>query len=187
VYTGFGTNSITSGDNPLGTGPSAITFNGASFSDVQPGEVFNVGTLSFHNGISNATTFIFGGILTLNISGTSVPVDPLTTKFYLLATAGDPNLPPPTPEENADLIQLNFLPGSGLYAFEEQTVTANLFGSIVGDPQLNITGIELAPGQEGNGFIGPAVSTPDTGTTLLLFASALMVIVSARYKLLARS
>ena len=58
--------------------------------------------------------------------------------------------------------------------FEDSTASAELFGKIVGDPQLVLTGIELNPDQSSNGFIGHGVgSVPDSGGTLALVGIAL--------------
>ena len=53
-------------------------------------------------------------------------------------------------------------------------MTADLYGSIVGDPTLTISSVALAPGQTatGNGFIGEgrqmATSVPETSTWAML-------------------
>ncbi len=181
VYTGFGINSITEGDDPIGTGPTSVTFNGASFSNVSPGQSFNLGTLTLHNGTSFDFTLIFGGTLTLSVDVPGVTISSAVSTFDLVATT-NANV---SAAQDADFIRLAILSPSTLNAYEGQTVTADVFGQIVGDPQLGITGIELAPGQSGNGFIGTGRPVPDTGTTLFLLGSCVGVMVLVRRKLLA--
>jgi hypothetical protein len=93
------------------------------------------------------------------------------------------------PVADADSIKLDgFSTANPIFynVFEGATATADIFGRIVGDPQLQFIEIRLAPGQEGNGFLSQGISgVPDSGATLMLFGGALAVLLVARRKLLA--
>jgi hypothetical protein len=165
LFTGFGTNAITWGD----VSPSTLTFNGNSFASVQPGQTFELGTVTYRNGGSTGGTIIFGGTLTLTASTAQGPIDPGVAHVGMLATQNGSG----SAKADADFLTFDVFPVT-FNVLEGKTATAELFGKIVGDPQLQITGIELAPGQEGNGFIGHGQPTvPDTGSTIMLLGGVL--------------
>jgi hypothetical protein len=176
VFTGFGTNAISWG-SPTNSN-STLTFTGKSFSGVAPGQVFDLGTITYRNGNSFRETLIFGATLTLTANLTQGgSVDPSVSSVDFLSTANHllPNgQPDPTFKlQDADFLSFSAFPQT-FNVFENSTASAELFGMIVGDPQLVLTGIELNPDQSNNGFIGHGVpSTPDSGDTLALAGIAL--------------
>jgi hypothetical protein len=168
-FTGFLTSSITWGSD-VGFGPNMLSFTGATFSNVVPGQIFELGTITYHN--SSTANDLFGATLTLSLAN----VDPAVSHLTF------------TPTENtgvsekvdADFIAFDVFPVT-FNVFEQATASAILFGKIVGDPQLEFTSIELAPGQGDNGFIGHGQpSVPDTGTTIILLLSAVSGLGIAR-------
>ena len=172
VYTGIGTNSITWGQD-IGFGVSSITFTGKSFSGVAPGQEFDLGTISFTNATNFNDTFIFGATLTLTVNSTvGGSVDPGIAHLGFIATQNGTG----SESADADFVTFDVFPVT-FNVFEGQTATAELFGTIVGDPFLSVTGIQLNPGQENNGFIGHGQpSVPDSSGTLGLMAIALAVL-----------
>jgi hypothetical protein len=66
-------------------------------------------------------------------------------------------------------------------ALEGDTVSFILYGSVVGDPEIRLTDIALAPGQTG-GFVGDGVGTPELGT-FSLFGGGLVITLSSRLRL----
>mgnify|MGYP000269720883 CR=1 FL=1 len=75
---------------------------------------------------------------------------------------------------DADFVEITGLPTTTtLHAYEGSLVSANLYGKIVGDPQIEFTRFELQAGQEGNGFVGDGplqapIPEPATVVTWLL-------------------
>jgi hypothetical protein len=168
VDTGFGTNSITWGD--ASPSSSSLTFTGKSFSGVAPDQVFDLGTITYFNGSSTGPSLIFGAALTLAVNSTmGGSVDPGVAHLGFIATAnGGVN-----ERRDADFITFDVFPLT-FNVFEGHTASAELFGKIVGDPFLTVTGIQLNPGQEDNGFIGQGQpSVPDSAGTLGLMGLAL--------------
>lgn len=167
VDTGFGTNSITWG-NPFPIS-SALTFTGNSFNGVAPGQVFDLGTIAYTNGTSAAQTLIFGATLTLSVDPTAGgPIGPAVSHLGIMTTANGGV----SKFRDADFISFDVFPVT-FNVFEGSTATADLFGTIVGDPALTITGIELDSGQSNNGFIGHGQpSLPDSGDTFVLMGMA---------------
>jgi hypothetical protein len=180
VYSGIGTNSITWGAPSPGFPASILTFTGKSFSGVTPGQVFDLGTVTYFNGTNLNDTFIFGATLTLSVNSTlGGSVDPAVSNLGFIATQNR-QPPPNTLKLDADFITFDVFPVT-FNVFEGATASADLFGKIVGDPMLTITSIELVPGQENNGFIGNGQpSVPDTGSTLGLMGLALLALVLTR-------
>jgi len=173
VYTGFGTNAITWGaPNPI-SGPSSLTFTGHSFSGIAPGQIFDLGTVTYFNGNNFNDGFIFGATLTLAVNSTiGGSVDPSVSTLAFRSTINHPPAQPPaTDAQNADFVRFSAFPLT-FNIFEGHTASAELFGEIVGDPQLVLTGIELSPGQSNNGFVGHGVPglVPESGSTLALMA-----------------
>ena len=178
VFTGFGTNSISWGAPFPNFPPSTLTFTGKSFSGVAPGQVFDLGTITYFNGNSLRQTLIFGGTLTLAVDSIQGgPVDPATSNLRFIATAnhllknGQPD--PKFKLQDADFVTFNVFPQT-FNVFEHSRASADLFGKIVGDPSLTITGIQIVPGQENNGFIGHGSPVPDSGGSFALMGFALM-------------
>lgn len=149
---------------------SSVQFVGASFSNVLPGQVFELGRLSYLNGTSGLTTLIFAATLTLQArSGAVALTDPLAVGVNIVTTANSG-----TPEQNADYLDF----GTGTFGtvqpvsfnvYEGETATAILYGSIVGDPQLKPVTIVMAAGSTG-GFIGNGLPAPvpEPGSPVLL-------------------
>jgi VPDSG-CTERM motif len=178
VFTGFSSNSITWGDN-LGTdAASTLTFTGANFTGVQPGQTFELGTITYFNGTSLSTSLIFGGMLTLTASITPGTIDPAVSHltFTPVTNTGI------NPKLDADFVRFDVFPTT-FNVLEGATASANLFGAIVGDPQLQLTDIQIAPGSEESGFLGHGrPSVPDGGTTFTLLSSALAVLFVSQRK-----
>jgi len=160
VISGVGTNTFNSGagDPPPPPNHTTLQFSGVAFSGIAPDEVFKLGTLSYTNGSSFVDSVAFGVTLTIAVDGSSVAIDPSVAQLTLLATVNggvDPFL-------DADFVTFDVLP-LAFHVFEGATATADLFGSIHGDPHLVISGISLPDGQPG--FLA---SVPEPGTYALV-------------------
>ena len=141
-----------------------VTFTGATFTGIQPDQVFKLGSLTYTNGSAIATTTISGATLTLSVGGALVTIDPAAARMGVIATINYGI----DDREDADLLTFETF-SQTFNVFESRTAVADLFGRIVGDPVLVINGIALAPGQEGNGFIGNGVFlAPEPFTPALL-------------------
>jgi len=158
VGSGIGTSSITWGDNSCATlAPSTVTFTGNSFSDVAPGQVFPLGTLTYFNGTNSPPSLIFG--VTMHLSAGD-GIMPFTGPVAIVSTqnGGIDRV------ADADLLHFgNFEVPSTLGAFESMAVTAVIFGRIVGESQLEITSIALAEGEADHGCVD---EVPLADTTL---------------------
>ena len=151
VAAGAGTSSLTWGDNRAGTlAPTTLTFTGDAFSNVAPGQVFPLGTISYANGADTPTSLIFG--VTIHLSAGD-DITPFTGPVAILSTQnGNANR-----VADADLLSFStFEVPSTLAAFEATEVTATIFGRIVGGPQLEVTSIALAEGQSDHGCVDAA-------------------------------
>jgi hypothetical protein len=165
------------GDNNGGAGqPSTLDFFGATIpSDIN--QNFLLGRLTFGNGTSSLTSLIFGATISFyagsvslqNFLGTDT-ISITTTSNLLQSTAQD-----------SDYINIcgnqSNICGSSIQAVESSQggngLTVDLYGTIVGDPQLFINLVTLAPGQSEttNGFIGdsvPPVPEPSTWAMMIL-------------------
>ena len=173
VYSGFGTNSINWGTGDPVTGNS-LTFNGTTFSNVAPGQEFLLGTLTYFN--ASVLHAIFGATLTLSASPSSLAISPAVAQGTIVATENGGV----SPKQDADYLAFDVFSVT-FNVYEGATATADIFGQIVGDPQLQIDTIQLAPGQGGNGFLGNGrpPSAPDTGSTICLLSLALAALVGA--------
>ena len=133
VVSGVGTNHFTWGVG-YNSPPSSLTFTGEKI-DVEPGEIFSVGTLTFFNGMIYMGTEAETVDLKITISLTTP--SGITKDFtYTLHLINTPNVG--TPEENADKV---FLPAS----FPKETFTVDGIEytlSIIGFGQI-----------DGNGYI----------------------------------
>lgn len=150
--------SVTWGDN-LGSSFLSFTPN-PNFNNVPSNTEALLGTISYGNGTSALNTLIFGLDLTINIPGaTPLPVNiPISTTV----NTGDPAF-------DADFIQIEGLPTlTTLHAYEGQTVMAQLFGKIVGDPEIQLTALTNV---SGGGFIGSGpVPVPEPSSVFGLIA-----------------
>jgi hypothetical protein len=165
IYTGDGTDAITWGDDAWGTPPSGLTFTGASFTDVAPGQEFLMGELTYFNGTSTVGTSIFGGTMTVDVSlddGTLVTPEQLTYEIVSTVNNGDP-------VHDADWVNFYQLDQS-MHVYEDNSMTVDVYGYIAGDPQATAGYLSIAPGQENNGFLrpnAPAVPAPGAALSLL--------------------
>jgi hypothetical protein len=155
---------------------STLDFFGAPI----PGDLsqtFRIGRLTFGNGTSALNSLIFGATISFyansvtaaNFLGTDTIIIN-TTSNLLGSTAQDSDY------LNICGNQSNIC-ASSINAVESSQggtgVTADLFGIIVGDPQLFLTSVLLAPGQsaELNGFIGtdaPLAAVPEPASLGIL-------------------
>jgi hypothetical protein len=181
INSGTGTNDIKWGGLVVGLPPgvnnfSEVTFIGASFTNVTPGQVFELGTLTYSNGTSLVGTSIFGATFTMTANLTSegtISITPFISNLLVVTTTNDG----PTPASNADYLTFPTL-GQSFNVLEGDSAQAILFGEIVGDPSLNLTSISIAPGSEDTGFIA---YTPEPPSWLLLAAGlGLLAIISKR-------
>lgn len=177
VLSGFGSNAISYGD---GSNVNIITFSGVGFTSIAPGQVFELGTLTYHNGTILTGTEIFGATLTLSVSD-NASIDPAVSNLTFVATYNRG-----VPRFDADFIGFDVFPVT-FNVLEGSTATAELFGRIVGDPQLQFTGVRLAADQQGAGFLGHGQpNVPDNGDTALLLTFVLSAFPIMRLRLLRR-
>jgi hypothetical protein len=172
VYTGFGTNSITWGDTTPGLlGPNEISFQGKAFSNIAADTPFDIGTITYLNGVTKTgNTLIFGGTLLLSTGGVadvlSVDIKFLNTGFTKTHSVAAP--------DNADFVTFSDLANTSFNILEQNTATAEVFGMIVGDPQLTLTSIQLI--SDGTtGFIGNGTPNPVPEPASLLLLSVGLV------------
>jgi len=154
---GTGTSSVSWGgdDNGCTVAPSTLAFTGNSFSSVTPGQVFPLGTLTYFNGPSGPASLMFG--LTMHLSAGD-GITPFTGPMAIVSTLNG-NI-----DRVADadvLVFSKFEIPSTLAAFEGAAVTAVMYGKIVGDSQLEVTSMSLAPGEAGHGCVdeGPSADS----------------------------
>jgi hypothetical protein len=173
---GVATSSLTWGDTNGGTlAPSTLAFTGNSFSDVAPGQVFPLGTLSYFNGQNPPPSLIFGLSMHLSagdgIAPFTGPVDVVSTVNANLDRVADADV----------LVFSKFEIPSTLAAFEGTTVTAIVYGKIVGDSELEITGLSLAPGEASHGCVaaGPFVESRPCGSACGSVCSAVTLALAA--------
>ena len=172
---------VTWGDGPIAPpNHSVVTFVGASFSGVAPGDVFELGRLTYTNGTSVLSSLIFGATLTLQpMDGAIAIADALDIALGISTTSNTG-----TAAQNADFLDF----GTGTFGtvlpvsfnvFEGDTATAILYGSIIGDPMTTAVFITLDPASVGHGFIGAGVPAPEPGS-LLLAIGGLFGLMAAR-------
>jgi hypothetical protein len=168
IYGGVGTNTITWGDPIPG---NSLTFTGKSFSGIAPGQLFDLGTITFTN--AGTLNNIFGATLTLTVNSTmGGSVDPSVSHLAFIATEnGGVNR-----GADADFVGFDVFPQT-FNVFEGETATAELFGKIIGDPFLSVTSIQLNPGEEDNGFIGRGQPAPDSASAFVLMGIAFAMLV----------
>jgi PEP-CTERM motif len=153
-------------------------FGGVVPSDIH--EPFQIGTITFLNGTSILSSQIFSADISFYDNTVSPSTYLGTDQIYISTTN---NFYQAT-SQDADWINIC---GNGsnicntrveaVETYEGGTgVTADLYGSIVGDPTLAISSVAMAPGQTatGNGFIGEgrqmATSVPEPSTWAMLLA-----------------
>jgi len=162
-----------------GVGFSTLVFFGAPIPSNYT-TPFHVGTFTFHNGTSDLNSLIFGATLSFYDNVVS-PQTFLGSDQIIITTTSNLGQ---SPAQDADYINVcgnqSNICSSSIEAIEDTEggtgVTANLFGTIVGDPMLDLSMVQLAPGQSAltNGFIGtdPALGTvPEPGTWALIPAA----------------
>jgi hypothetical protein len=153
---------------PVSQQSSSLTFSGATV-PANPTTPFQIGTLTYLNGTSDLNSLIFaatlsfyaGSVSLANLVGTdSVIINTTSNQF------GGPPLSLSQLQTDADYINIcgpsSTICNMSIEAFETSQggvgVTFDLLGTIVGDPQLTITGVSVASGQDPNnsGFVGTA-------------------------------
>jgi hypothetical protein len=171
LLTGYGTDTVAWGVDPGLVGApqtSVVTFTGHSFSGVRPGDDVDFGTITYTNGTSLDGTIIFGATLTLSFVVTAGAA--IDTRIDVVPIATTENTG--TAAQNADWVG-PFNTNSGtppsFNVYEGATATAELFGTITGDPIVELTKLVLNPGQDEFAFIGdgqPLVPEPATASLL---------------------
>src|SRR6266446_3511337 len=109
---------------------SSLTFSGDSFSDVTPGQVFRLGTLTFVNGPSGPASLIFGFDMQLTAGEDVAPFAGLVA----IVNTQNANV-----DRIADADVLSFADfdaPSTLAGFEDASVTAIVYGRIGDDGRL---------------------------------------------------
>ena len=172
---GGGGATVAWGDGATAARTSVVSFSGATFTNVAPDTVFDLGTLTYTNGTSDLDSLIFGASLTLTALLTSpsgTTVDSFLVQLGLTTTNNTG-----TTAQNADFIDFRNSLGTiapvTFNVFEGATATAILSGKIVGDPMLFATQIAIAQGSQGSGFIGagvPQLVIPEPSTWWLCIA-----------------
>jgi hypothetical protein len=164
---------------------SVVTFFGAQV-PANAAQPFQLGTVTYLNGTSTDNTQIFGA--TLSFYDNSVTAANFLGSDNLIITTTH-NLGQSV-FQDADYINIcgnnSNICSKSLEAIEATEggtgVTANLFGTITGDPMVTLTDIALAPGQSTttNGFVG---SDPPLGenvpepTTRTMMCVGLVLVV----------
>ena len=149
IFTGIGTNTVTWGTNVNVPPPpifSRFVFSGNTIANQAANTPFALGTFRYLNGTSATDSLIFGITLNLSFSGNGM-VTPETSKIAIVTTlnGGVDKF------ADADFASFDKFPNT-FNVFEGAESTATLVGMIVGDPQLQLTGITLAP-NDPNGFL----------------------------------
>jgi hypothetical protein len=162
---GLGTNTLRWGDFTA----SQLLFAGATL-PADPTTQFQIGTISYINGTNNPPTVIFAATLDFYL-GSVAPSNLIATDSVVINTTlnfGDPML-------DADYINIcgnsSNICNMSIEAIETSEggtgFTAALFGTITGDPQLNLLDVSAS---SGDGFIGArlplAVPGPIAGAGL---------------------
>lgn len=162
VYSGVGTNSLQWGDFPGFVPPppihSTVIFTGYSIKDAPANTEIPLGTFFYENGSSAVGTSIFGADFTISLAGDS-SVIPLISNMRILSTSNTGT----DPFFDADFLSFNTFPNT-FHVFEGESATAILFGKIVGDPEIQLTRLEL---QSGSGFIAGPFAVPEPSTFVL--------------------
>jgi hypothetical protein len=174
VYSGVGTSTVQWGTSPSPLPVpdfSRLIFTGNTVSNEPANTPFVLGTIAFLNGTSLTTSSIFGADLNLSFSGNG-SVSAGVLKINIVATQNSGV----DPYADADFIGFSSItPGPAIpttfNVFEGKESTVTLIGSIVGDPQLTVSGLAL-PGDDPNGFLaeGQGSAAPEPGAGLMMLA-----------------
>ena len=154
---------ISWGTSTTGANPdhSFLNFQGASFSNVAPNTVFKLGTISYLNGTSDINTLIFGAQLHLDLGS---GIDVKTTSIGIVTTVNTGL----GAARDADFISFSDFPQT-FNVYEGGFSIVDIYGSIVGDPFVDLNGIAVTPGFEGTGFVGNGVgAVPEPATWALM-------------------
>ena len=146
---------------------SFMTFTGAAFDSIPSDTDFKVGTITYRNATSGTNRLIFAVTLRLVFTMTlGDQVDPLDISVPITTTSNFG-----TAEQNADFVGPFDTPAQLTFnVYEDATATADLYGRIVGDPQLSPQYLlSTSPG----GFIGTGLPAPEPGTLGLMGAALL--------------
>jgi hypothetical protein len=158
VFSGMGTNSIEWGtfSGSASITHSTVTFIGNAVTDAVGNQQILLGALFFENGTSDEQTLIFGADLTISFNKGGVT--PVVSHLSVVTTKnGDID-----PFRDADFLGFSEF-ATTFNVFEGNNAWAFVYGSIQGDPYLQVEAIDLAPGTTG-GFLGPlAVPEPSMG------------------------
>src|SRR5262249_40739068 len=133
-----------------------------------PTTPFDLGTVVFANGTSALDSLIFGASISFYAglpepNASAAGVIPLgSSQISIMTTNNGFNI-----YEDADFITFQGVANKSLNAFEGAFASAELYGTITGDPVLTITDIVLDPGQELNGFIGNGQIVPEPTTVAM--------------------
>ena len=182
VYSGFGSNAISWGSEPPGSGYpitfSSVLFEGNPRFDVRAGEDFDLGRITFTNGTSRQETSIFGANVTVASPSTFPSISPLLLGLDILTTINGNT----DARRDADILQ--FREAGVLFpltfnVLEGRTATAILRGRIVGDPYITLTGLVIDPDSADAGFVGTSqpIQEPSAVAPLapaLIFAAAFL-------------
>jgi hypothetical protein len=165
---GVGTATIMWGgdDNACPAAGSSLAFSEDSFSDVTPGQVFRLGTLTFVNGPGGPASLIFGFDMQLSagegIAPFTGPVDIISTQNANADRFAD-----------ADVLSFAaFDVPSTLASFEGMAATAIVYGRIGDDGRLGVTSIALAPGADQYGCVDEAPFVASRGPCTSSIGSA---------------
>jgi hypothetical protein len=144
---------------------------------------FQIGTLTFSNGTSDLTSLIFGATLSF-YDNTVSPSSFLGSDQVIITTTSNLGV---SVAQDADYVNIcgnnSNICNMSIEAIEATEggtgVTFDLMGTIVGDPTLDVTNVQTAPGQSAttNGFVGnapPLGIAPEPGT-LVMFPAALIL------------
>jgi hypothetical protein len=154
---------------------------------------FQLGTITFSNGTSDLNSLIFGATLSFYDNVVSPSTFLGSDRIYITTTNNIAGTPP-VDDDYINICGNNSnICASSIEAVEATEggtgVTVYLFGTIVGDPMINIGSVALAPNQSGatNGFIGTdppigANTSPEPGTWTLLAAGLALGIFRLRRK-----
>jgi hypothetical protein len=165
---------LTWGSNP---DSSSLTFVGNSI-PADPTAQFNIGTLTYTNGTSDVSTIIFAATLSFFKTQTGRDLTLIGSSSITIQTTLNQAVPG-SEAHDADSVYFssaNSTAGSismlTFHVYESATASADLMGTITGDPVLRLTDIVIAPGQENNGFIfngtGPLPLVPEPSSLTLL-------------------
>jgi hypothetical protein len=165
VFTGVGTNTFTWGTDPLGSTPvfSSFVVTGNTFTNQPANTDFALGTFRYLNGTSLLDSLVFGVTLNLSFNG-NASVTPDVSNLKILTTVNGVV----DRFADADFVSFDRFPTT-FNVFEGAESTATLIGQIVGDPQVHLDGITLAP-DDPNGFLaqGQGSAVPEPGSLILL-------------------